>query len=279
VPIIRHDLIQPIEDYRRQHSAAPLDGPADAALGVDLRDIVALLRQSFVRLAFGISGTGILPKIAPADPVGGRLSNFVLGHDSVACCCDTTQVTTWQYLLLVLAASGILLLPLLHDEPPFSMFVSRIGEFANPFASGSMRFLGAYGMTGHILQGNPVSSIFRNGPGSVGHMKGLVDYEVLDTSWFKLLVEFGVIGVTSCFPPYLYVLFANSPDRLLSFACLAHSRLLGGFSNYFHAQFLYPALVRWPRVTAQAAKPSQYNDLDEWFATGPARAGGAQYVH
>ena len=93
MPIIRHDLVQPIEDYRRQHSAAPLDGPADTALGVDLRDIVALLRQNFVRLAFGISRTGILPKIAPADPVGGRLSNFVLGHDSVACCCDTTQVT------------------------------------------------------------------------------------------------------------------------------------------------------------------------------------------
>jgi hypothetical protein len=185
------------------------------------------------------------------------------------------KLRTWQYLLLVLAASGILLLPLLHDEPPFSMFFSRIGEFANLFASGSMRFLGADWMTGHILQGDPVSSIFRNGPGSVGHMKGLVDYEVLDTSWFKLLVEFGVIGVASSFPPYLYVLFANSPDRLLSFACLVHSRLLGGFSNYFYAQFLYAALVRWPRVTAQAAKPSQYNDLDEWLATGPARAGGA----
>ena len=52
MPIIRHDLVQPIEDYRRQHSAAPLDGPADTALGVDLRDIVALLRQNFVRLAF-----------------------------------------------------------------------------------------------------------------------------------------------------------------------------------------------------------------------------------
>ena len=222
----------------------------------------------------GISRTDILPKIAPAARRTPRLAAAYLtsfsgtGTIPLLAVAIPLKLRTWQYLLLVLAASGILLLPLLHDEPPFSMFFSRIGEFANPFASGSMRFLGAYWMTGHILQGDPASSIFGNGPGSVGHMKGLVDYEVLDTSWFRLLVEFGVIGVASCFPPYLYVLFANSPDRLLSFACL------GGFSNYFYAQFLYPALVRWPRVAAQAAKPSQYNDLDEWL-TGPARAGGA----
>ena len=179
------------------------------------------------------SGTGAIPLLAVAIPL---------------------KLRTWQYLLLVLAASGILLLPLLHDEPPFSMFVSRIGEFANPFASGSMRFLGAYWMTGHILQGDPVSSIFRQRAWQCRSHKGLVDYEVLDTSWFKLLVEFGVIGVASFFPLYLYVLFANSPDRLLSFACLAQFLLLGGFLNSFYVQFLYVALVGWPRVTTKSQR-------------------------
>jgi hypothetical protein len=183
-----------------------------------------------------------------------------------------------QYFLLALAVSGIMLLPLLHDVPPFSLFFARLGEFANPLGSGSMRFLGPYWMTGQIMHGDPIALLFGNGPGSVGHMKGLIDYDVLDTSWFKLLVEYGVIGVASFFPLYLYVLFANSPDRLLSFACLVHSLLLGGFLNSFYAQFLYLALVGWPRVTAEAAKPSQYNGLDEWLATGPVRAGGAQHV-
>ena len=70
MPIIRHDLVQPIEDYRPQHPAAPLDGPAGTAPGVDLRDIVALLRQNCVRLVFaaivggglGVAAVPVLPK-------------------------------------------------------------------------------------------------------------------------------------------------------------------------------------------------------------------------
>ena len=97
---------------------------------------------------------------------------------------------------------------------------------------------------------------------------------MLDTSWFKLLVEFGVIGVASFFPFYLYALLAHSPDRLLSFACLAQFLLLGGFLNSFYAQFLY-----LPWSDGHALRQSQRNratiGLDKWPATGSFRAGGA----
>ena len=79
---------------------------------------------------------------------------------------------------------------------------------------------------------------------------------MLDTSWLKLLVEYGVIGVGSFFPFYLYALLAHSPDRLLSFAYLAQFLLLGGFLNSFYVQFLYLALVGWPRVTTDRSGPA-----------------------
>jgi hypothetical protein len=102
---------------------------------------------------------------------------------------------------------------------------------------------------------------------------------VLDTSWLKLLVEYGVIGVASFLPFYLYVLFAHSPDRLLSFACLAQFLLIGGYLNSFYAQFLYLALVGWPRITAIAKGPLQHIGSVEWPATGPVRAGGSVNQH
>ena len=42
-----------------------------------------------------------------------------------------------QYLMLPFLASGIVLLPWLHDIFPFSLFMARIDEFANPLGSGS----------------------------------------------------------------------------------------------------------------------------------------------
>ena len=64
---------------------------------------------------------------------------------------------------------------------------------------------------------------------------------MLDTSWLKLLVEYGVIGVASFFHS-IFSRCWHSPDRLLSFACLAQFLLLGGFLNSFYVQFLYLAL-------------------------------------
>ena len=53
-----------------------------------------------------------------------------------------------QYLMLPFLASGIVLLPWLHDIFPFSLFMARIDEFANPLGSGSMRFLAHTGSPG-----------------------------------------------------------------------------------------------------------------------------------
>jgi hypothetical protein len=152
---------------------------------------LALLGSAYLT---SFSGTGVILLLAVALPL---------------------MVRSRQYLLLTLVAFGIMLLPWLHDIPPFSLFLSRVDEFSNPFGSGSMRFFGPYWLTSDVMLGHPTALLFGYGPGSVGDITGLADYEVLDTSWLKLLVEYGVIGVASFLPFYLYVLLAHSPDRLL----------------------------------------------------------------
>lgn len=70
LPIIHNDLVKPTESFRLHHRAAPFDGSAGAAPGVDRSDIVALLRQNCVRLVFaaivggglGVAASTVLPK-------------------------------------------------------------------------------------------------------------------------------------------------------------------------------------------------------------------------
>jgi hypothetical protein len=152
-----------------------------------------------------------------------------------------------RYSLLLLIGLFMACLPLLRDVAPFSFFLERQSEFGNARSSGFMRFFGPYLFISDILSTNPGQLLFGYGPGSVGEV-ARADYEVLDSSWFKLLVEYGLIGTISFLPFYIYVLFARSTNRLLSFACLIQFLFLGGFLNSFYVQFLYLCLVVWPVV-------------------------------
>jgi hypothetical protein len=164
-----------------------------------------------------------------------------------------------QYGLLLPIAFAIVLSPWLQDVPPFSVFFGRLDEFSAPQSSGSMRFFGPYHAINDLLLGHPTALLFGYGPGTSDTMSWLLDYEVLNPSWLKLLLEYGMIGAVSFMPLYLYVLFAQSPDRLLSFACLVQFLLLGGYLNSFYVQFFCLVLVGWPRVAAPALTPLQPN--------------------
>jgi hypothetical protein len=153
-------------------------------------------------------------------------------------------------LLLGVAAAFIYFL---RDVPPFSMFAARVGEFANPQSSGSMRFLAPYWFIHDMLAGRPFVILFGYGPGSWKDLGDMLDYPVLDTGWLKLLAEYGLVGATTFFAFYGYALFHRTPDRLLSFACLIQFLFLGGYLNSFCVQFLCMALVVWPRLAPASA--------------------------
>ena len=199
---------------------------------------LAYFRRPYYLMVFGVgyltsfSGTGIM----------------LLGVVSVFFTIARRQVL--PILLLGVAAAFIYFL---RDVPPFSLFAARVGEFANPQSSGSMRFLAPYWFIHDMLAGRPFVILFGYGPGSWKDLGVMLDYPVLDTGWLKLLAEYGLVGATAFFAFYGYALFHRSPDRLLSFACLIQFLFLGGYLNSFCVQFLHMALVAWPRLAPASA--------------------------
>lgn len=190
--------------------------------------VLALFATAYI---VSFSGTGAMLLLAMVAPLAIRLHYW------------------W---LLILPLILLLSLPWLQDVPPFSMFLDRLDEFGNPMSSGSMRMFGPYWLVSDVLVNNPRALFFGFGPGSVEAVSDALDYAVQDSSWLKLLVEYGIIGSAGFSIFYLYALFRHAPDRLLALACLFQFMFLGGYLNAFYIQFLHMALVIWPRLRQPA---------------------------
>ncbi|MGI9506015.1 MAG: hypothetical protein ACR2RE_23495, partial [Geminicoccaceae bacterium] len=89
------------------------------------------------------------------------------------------------------------------------------------------------------------------GPGQLSLIVQFTDYFVQDSSWFKLIVEYGYVAV-AFFALFFFVsLFHKSPDKVLSAACLIQFLFLGGYLLSFYVHFLYLALVVWPELVEE----------------------------
>jgi len=158
--------------------------------------------------------------------------------------------------LILLGIMGIASIFLFRDFFPFSIFYDRLSDFTNPLASGSGRFLAPYWVISDLLQqGRSHVLIWGLGPGELKQIVENTDYFVQDSSWFKLLIEYGLIGSASFFLFFLISIFAKSPDKILSAACLVQFMLLGGYLLSFYVHFLFLVLVVWPDV---------HDDEGEW---------------
>lgn len=155
--------------------------------------------------------------------------------------------------LVLLAVLGIGVVWLFADVFPISFFVDRLGEFGNRQASGSMRFFGPFWAIEDIFAGRPDLILTGVGPGGMAETTQSFDYAVQDSSWFKLLVEYGIVGGLPFAVFYGYCLLAGSPDRLLAAAFLFMVLFLGGFLLAYYVQFLILALIVWPRPAPSAS--------------------------
>jgi hypothetical protein len=151
----------------------------------------------------------------------------------------------WLVAGLALAALAVWALA---DTLPVNYFLSRLGEFGNPQASGSMRFFGPYWAVADLFAGRPDLLWTGIGPGGMVDAILQFDYAVQDSSWLKLVIEYGLIGGVPFAVFYGYCLFAGCPDRRLAAALLFQVLFLGGFLLGYHVQFLSLALVVWPRI-------------------------------
>ena len=163
-----------------------------------------------------------------------------------------------RIILIFLGLLGFASIFVFQDVFPFSVFYQRLSDFTNPLASGSGRFIAPYWVISDLFeQGRSHILWWGLGPGELRQIIENTDYFVQDSSWFKLLVEYGAVGLIG-FLLFFFLpsLFAKSPDKLLSMACLVQFMLLGGYLLSFYVHFLYLVLVVWPEVIF---------DEDEWY--------------
>ncbi|MGI9434145.1 MAG: hypothetical protein ACR2Q4_04835 [Geminicoccaceae bacterium] len=178
--------------------------------------------------------------------------------------------------IMVLALLGLTSIILFRDFFPFSVFFDRLADFTNPLASGSGRFLAPYWLISDMIQqGRDHVLIWGVGPGQIETIVNFTDYFIQDSSWFKLLMEYGYVGLFFFSLFFLPSLFAKSPDKILSSACLVQYCFLGGYLLSFYVHFLYLVLVVWPELVDDEAdwdddrdayEPDIVDDDEEAFA-------------
>lgn len=162
--------------------------------------------------------------------------------------------------VVIVGIAGVCVPVLLQDVFPFSVLVERLAEFGNRQSSGSMRFLGPFWFLGDVIATDLRALWFGFGPGTILDLGIMLDYKVQDSSWLKLVAEYGLFGAIPFLTFYLYCLFRNSPNRVISAACLIQFMLLGGYLNAFYVQFLHMALVGWPKPMARAGDGGSPNE-------------------
>ncbi len=171
--------------------------------------------------------------------------------------------------LIVLAIFGFLCTLLFQDVFPFSVFYERLSDFTNPLASGSGRFIAPYWVIGELIaEGRGHVLLWGLGPGQLKLIVEYTDYFVQDSSWFKLVVEYGYVAVAFFALFFITSLFKKSPDKILSAACLIQFLFLGGYLLSFYVHFLFLVLVVWPELIDED-DPHQ-NAYDDAFHDGTA---------
>ncbi|MEM7044363.1 MAG: hypothetical protein AAF543_16260, partial [Pseudomonadota bacterium] len=151
--------------------------------------------------------------------------------------------------VVILAIFGFLCTLLFQDIFPFSVFYERLSDFTNPLASGSGRFIAPYWVIGELIaEGRGHVLLWGLGPGQLKLIVEYTDYFVQDSSWFKLVVEYGYVAVMFFALFFITSLFRKSPDKILAAACLIQFLFLGGYLLSFYVHFLYLVLIVWPEL-------------------------------
>lgn len=157
--------------------------------------------------------------------------------------------TQGRYGILFLAILGIASIFIFKDVFPFSVFYERLSDFSNAQASGSGRFIATYWVIGDLLDEGRYADLFWGfGPGQLLLVITNTDYFVQDSSWFKLLLEYGVFGSVFFLAFFLISLFRSSPDKIISLACFLQYMFLGGYLLSFYVNFLYLVIAVWPTI-------------------------------
>lgn len=158
--------------------------------------------------------------------------------------------------LIAIAAGVGLVLIVAGDYLQISAFTDRLQTFSNPQSSAYARFIAPLVIFMDQFEAGGLRLLFGHGAGTADFVTGYTDFESHDTSWIKLVWEYGLVGAAAFAGFFLYVLFARAPNRIIACAFLVQFLILGGYLLAPHVQFLIVLLAVWPTLIDERSEVS-----------------------
>jgi hypothetical protein len=116
-----------------------------------------------------------------------------------------------------------------------SVFLGRAGEFEDTHASGFLRFVAPFHLAARQFDTAYLQALlFGSGPGTAKNFNGTVWYSAFTTTWFKLFIEYGIIGssIILCFVASCLRRSRCPGVMCAAFAC-TYVFVMGSLSTWF----------------------------------------------
>ena len=169
--------------------------------------------------------------------------------------------------IIALAALLVVVYVFGGDTVGLNLLFGRAGEVTSQGSSGHARFIAPFTAVWQLLADNPIGMFFGLGAGDVVSATSRLSYEAHDTTWMKLLVEYGVVGFIAYTAFLLRAIFRGSLSNPLSIGALVQLYLLGGNLLQPTAHLLVVMLVAIHRFRpAQSPNGSIGLDWTERFS-------------
>ncbi|HYD32635.1 MAG TPA: hypothetical protein VEB64_17470 [Azospirillaceae bacterium] len=174
------------------------------------------------------------------------------GTSMVALFAPIVLVRQRRYGLLLVGVLGILAIAAAGSAIHLDIFLNRLQEFTSTRASGFARFVGPFWFLGEYLFVDPMRMLFGMGAGSITAFLKQTAYFAHDTSWAKLMFEYGLVGFFAYMTFFVTAVFHRSNNLIVSGMIFYTFVLLGGYllTPYMHCLFL--ALSVWHRPATVA---------------------------
>lgn len=169
------------------------------------------------------------------------------GSSLVALFAPIVLVRQRRFGLLLAGALAVVVIVTAGSAIHLDVFLNRVSEFTSTRASGFARFVGPFWFLGDYLFTDPLRMLFGMGAGSITAFLKQTAYFSHDTSWAKLMFEYGLVGFFAYMAFFATAVFHRSSNLILSGMVFYTFLLLGGYllATYMHCLFL--ALSVWHR--------------------------------
>lgn len=170
-----------------------------------------------------------------------------------------------KFLILLLGMLAVLSAPLWAPLVGLERTVDRASEFGRSNSSAYARFFSMIPTLENHAFTDDTRIAFGNGAGSILRLfhGGLIDYEVFNPSWGKMVFEYGIVGFLAYFLFMGFVLFRSGASLYVKMSLLLAFLFLGEYvlSPVVHGLIL--ALLVWPSRQEAADKNVSHQEDEE----------------